>query len=91
MPEVKDGFFTTYYAFNRIVLDMLTEKFNRQVHDDTVTQSMLPHSDIPGYDLPAIDFVSSLEDAQESHILEEQDAMIYMSCDDAAASLLVNR
>ena len=21
-PEVKDGFFTTYYAFNRIVLDV---------------------------------------------------------------------
>ena len=27
-PEVKDGFFTTYYAFNRIVLDVLMEKFN---------------------------------------------------------------
>ena len=26
MPEAKDGFFTTYYAFNRIVLDVLTEK-----------------------------------------------------------------
>ena len=26
MPEAKDGFFTTYYAFNRIVLDMLMEK-----------------------------------------------------------------
>ena len=25
MPEAKDGFFTTYYAFNWIVLDMLTE------------------------------------------------------------------
>ena len=25
MPEVKDGFFTTYYAFNRIVLDVLTD------------------------------------------------------------------
>ena len=37
MPEAKDGFFTTYYAFNRIVLDMLTEKFDIQVDDDTVT------------------------------------------------------
>ena len=73
MPEVKDGFFTTYYAFNRIVLDVLTEKFD----DDTVTQSTLLHSDIPGYDLPAIDFMSPSEEAQESHILEEQDAMIY--------------
>ena len=77
MPEVKDGFFTTYYAFNRIVLDVLMEKFNIQVDDDTVTQPMLLHSDIPGYDLPAIDFMSPLEEVQESYILKEQDAMIY--------------
>ena len=38
---------------------------------------MLLHSDIPGYDLPAIYFVSPSKKAQESHILEEQDAMIY--------------
>ena len=77
MPEVKGGFFTTYYAFNRIVLDMLMEKFDIQVDDDMVTQSMLLHSDIPGYDLPAINFVSPLEESQESHILEEEDSMIY--------------
>ena len=77
MPEVKDAFFTTYYAFNRIVLDVLMEKFDIQVDDDTITQLMLLHSDIPGYDLPAIDFVSLLEEAQESHILKEQDATIY--------------
>ena len=76
-PEVKDGFFTAYYAFNQIVLDVLTEKFDIEVDEDTVTQSMLLHSDIPGYDLPAIDFVSPSEEAQESHILKEQDAMIY--------------
>ena len=51
MPEAKD-------AFNRIVLDMLMEKFNIQVDDDTVTQLTLLHSDIQGYDLPAINFVS---------------------------------
>ena len=77
MPEVKDGFFITYYAFNRMVLDMLMEKFDIQVDDETVIQSMLLHSDIPGYDLPAIDFMSALEEAQESHILKEEDAMIY--------------
>ena len=75
MPEAKDGFFTTYDAFNRIVLDMLMEKFDIQVDDDTVTQLMLLHSNIPGYDLPAINFVSPLEEAQESHILEEEDIM----------------
>ena len=63
MPEAKDGFFTTYYAFNRIVLYMLTEKFNIQIDEDTVTQLMLLHSDIPGNDLPAIDFMSPSEEA----------------------------
>ena len=67
MPEAKDGFFTTYYAFHRIVLDVLMEKFEIQVDEDTVTQSMLLHSDIPCYNLPAIDFVSPSEEAQESH------------------------
>ena len=77
MLETKDGFFTTYYAFNRIVLDVLTEKFNIQVDDDAITQSMLLHIEILGYDLPAIDFVSPLEEAQESHILKEEDSIIY--------------
>ena len=53
------------------------EKLDTQVDEDTITQSTLLHIDIPGYDLPAIDFVSPSEEAQESHILEEQDAMIY--------------
>ena len=77
MPEAKDGFFTTYYAFNKIVLDVLKEKFNIQVDDNTITQSALLHSDIPGYDTPALDFVSPPEEAQENHILQEEDAMIY--------------
>ena len=38
---------------------------------------MLLHSDIPGYALPAINFMSPSEEAQESHILKEQDAMIF--------------
>ena len=56
---------------------MLMEKFGIQVDDDTVTQLTLLHSDIPGYDLPAINFVSPIEEAQESHILKEWDATIY--------------
>ena len=70
-PEAKDGFFTTYYAFSRIVLDVLMEKFDIQVNEDTITQLTLLHSDIRGYDLTAINFVSPSEDAQESHILKE--------------------
>ena len=38
---------------------------------------MLLHSAKPGYDLPAINFVSQSEEAQESHILKEQDARIF--------------
>ena len=72
-PEAKNGFFTTYYAFSWIVLDVLMEKFDIQVDEDTITQLMLLHSDIPGYDLPAIDFMPPSEEAQESHILKEQD------------------
>ena len=74
--EVKDGLFTTYYTFNRVVLDVLIENFDIQVDEDTITQSTLHHSDIPGYDLPAINFVSPSQEAQDSHTLEEQDTMI---------------
>ena len=102
MPEAKDGFFTTYYNFNKIVLDVLMEKFNIQVDDDTITQLALLHCDIPGYDLPALDFVSPPEEAQENqilredsmiythlekvliHMIDEQDAQIFKSCDDYA-------
>ena len=53
------------------------EKFNIQVDNNTVTQSALLHGDIPGYDLPAINFVSPQEAAQENHIIKEEDSMIY--------------
>ena len=56
-PEARDGYFTTYYSFNKIVLDVITEKFNIQVDENTKTQAALLHDDIPGYDLPTIDFV----------------------------------
>ena len=72
MPEARDGFFTAYYAFNKIVLDMLTEKFNIKVDDNTITQSTLLHSDKPGYDLPALDFVSPPEEAQETTYLKKK-------------------
>ena len=78
MPEAKDGFFTTYYAFNRIVLDVLTEKFNIQVDEDTVTPSALLHTDIPGYDLPTIDFVSPQEEAHKNHTQRRRFYDIYI-------------
>ena len=68
------------------------EKFNIQVDDDTITQSALLHSDTPGYDLPALDFASQSEEEDSTiythlekvplHMIDEQDAKIFKSCDD---------
>ena len=126
-PEAKDSYFTTYYSFNKIVLDVITKKFDIQVDEDTKTQATLLHDDIPGYDLHTIDFVPTSKDNDEDisileednpqiyahldtvlvHMIDKQEAAIfkskqdfnrnkekileYMSCDDVAASLLVNR
>ena len=57
MPEARDGYFTTYYAFNKIILDVITVKFDIQVDDRTITQSTLLHDDIPGYNLLTLEFV----------------------------------
>ena len=54
-PEARDGYFTTYYSFNKIVVDVITEKFDIQVDENTKTQTALLHDDISGYDLPTID------------------------------------
>ena len=51
-PEARDGYFTTYYLFNKIVLDVITEKFDIQVDENTQIQAALLHGNIPGYDLP---------------------------------------
>ena len=77
-PEARDGYFTTYYSFNKIVLDVITEKFDIQVDENTRTQATLLHDDIPGYDLPTIDFVqTSKDDDEDISILEEDNPQIY--------------
>ena len=77
-PEARDGYFTTYYLFNKIVLDVITEKFDIQVDENTRTQAALLHDDIPGYDLPTIDFVQTPKDDDEDvSILEEENPQIY--------------
>ena len=77
MPEAKDGYFTKYYAFNKIELDVLMEKFHIQVDDNTITQSALLHNNIPGYDLPALNFVSPSKEPNENRIFEEENPQIY--------------
>ena len=77
-PEARDGYFTTYYLFNKIVLDIITEKFDIQVDENTRTQAALLHNDIPGYDLHTIDFVqTSKDDDEDVSILEEENPQIY--------------
>ena len=77
MPEARDGYFTTYYAFNKIILDIITVKFDIQVDDKTITQSTLLHDDIPGYNLLTLEFVLPPVDEYEDLILEEENPEIY--------------
>ena len=39
-PEARDSYFTTYYSFNKIVVDIITEKFDIQVDENTRTQPL---------------------------------------------------
>ena len=77
MPEAQDGYFTTYYAFNKIFLDIITVKFDIQVDDRTITQSTLLHDDIPGYNLLTLEFVLPPANDDEDLILKEENPEIY--------------
>ena len=77
MPEARDSYFTTYYAFSKIILDVITVKFDIQVDDKTITQSTLLHNDIPGYNLVTLEFVLSPINDNEDLIFEEENPEIY--------------
>ena len=77
IPVARDGYFTTYYAFNKIILDVITVKFDIQVNDRTITQSTLLHDDIPGYNLLTLEFVLPPVNDDEDLILEEENLEIY--------------
>ena len=62
MPEARDGSFTTYYAFNKIILDIITVKFDIQVDDRS---------------LPTLAFVLTPVDDSEDLILKEENPKIY--------------
>ena len=88
-PEARDGYFTTYYLFNKIVLEVITEKFDIQVDENTRTQASLLHDNIPGYDLPTIDFVQTSEDDDEDvSILEEDNPQIYAHLDNVLVHMI---
>ena len=88
-PEARDGYFTTYYSFNKIVLDVITEKFDIQVDENTRNQAALPHDDILGYDLPTIDFVHTTKDQDKDiSILEEDNSQIYAYLDNVLVHMI---
>ena len=90
-PEARDSYFTTYYSFNKIVLDVITEKFNIQV-DDTRNQAALLHNDIPGYDLPTIDFVQTTTDQDKDvSILEEDNLQIHAHLNNVLVHMIDNQ
>ena len=78
MPEARDGYFTTYYAFDKIILDIITVKFDIQVDNSTITQSTLLHDDILGYNLLTLEFVLPPVNDNEDLILKEEKPEIYV-------------
>ena len=52
VPEARDSYFTTYYSFNKIVLDVITEKFDIQVDEKTRNQAALLHAIFQGMIYP---------------------------------------
>ena len=88
-PEARDSYFKTYYSFNKIVLDIITKKFDIQVEENTRTQAALLYDNIPGYDLPTIDFVQTPKDDDEDvSILEEENPQIYAHLDNVLVHMI---
>ena len=77
VPEARDSYFTTYYSFNKIVLDVITEKFDIQVDENTRNQAALLHDDIPGHDLD-----------EDVSILEEDNSQIYAYLDNVLVHMI---
>ena len=91
-PEARDSYFITYSSFNKIILDVITEKFDIQVDENTRTQATLLHDDIPGYDLPTIDFVqTSINNDEDVSILEEDNLQIYAHLDNVLVHIIDNQ
>ena len=88
MPDAGDSYFTTYYTFNKIILDVITVKFDIQVDDRTITQSTLLHDDIPGYNLPTLEFVLSPVNDNEDLILKEENPQIYVHLENVLVHMI---
>ena len=88
MPEARDSYFTTYYTFNKIILDVVTVKLDIQVDDRMITQSTLLHDDIPGYNLPTLKFVLPPVNDDEDLILKEENLEIYVHLENVLVHMI---
>ena len=87
MPEARDSYFTTYYALHKIILDVITVKFDIQVDEKTITQSTLLHDDIPGYNL-TLEFMLPPVDDDEDLILKEENPEIYVQLENVLVHVI---
>ena len=91
MPEARDSYFTTYYTFNKIILDVITVKFNIQVDNRTIMQSTLLHDDIPGYNLSTLEFVLPPVNDDEDLILKEENTEIHVLLENILVHMINTR
>ena len=78
---------TSLYTIDSLYI--ITKKFDIQVDENTKTQAALLHNDIPGYDLPTIDFVQTSTDNDEDiSILEEDNSQIYTHLDNVLVHMI---
>ena len=69
----------------------MSSPFDIQVDENTKTQATLLHN-IPGYDLPTIDFVQTSTDNDEDiSILEEDNSQIYAHLDNILVRMIDNQ
>ena len=88
MPEAIDSYFNSYYTFNKIILDVITVKFDIQMDDRMITQSTLLHDDIPGYNLLTLEFVLPPVNDDEDLILKEENPEIYMHLENVLVHMI---
>ena len=68
------------------------KNFNIQVDENTRNQAALLHNDIPGYDLPSIDFVQTTTDKDEDvSILDKDNLQIYAHLDNVLVHMIDNQ
>ena len=63
-------------------------KFDIQVDNKTITQSTLLHDDIPGYNLPTLEFVLPPVDNDKDLILEEENPEIYVHLENVLVHMI---